>query len=403
MIPYLLFEDEYHNHFLPLTFTRPIYDLRVGIDLIHEKWAYWMGQKADGFLGHEIHSSLHNFLPSDGEYFWINGRFIPDSDLTKTIQELPAESILKNSSEEIIAVRTAQIKLEFKIYTQADFIGLKSQTYSNEVITISRISDLFSLNGKILRDDFKRITKGRKSQPIEDKHSICYSEENIFIEAGAKFRACILNAESGPIYIGKDAEIQEGAIIHGAHAICENAVISMGAKMRGDSTIGPFCKVGGEVSNSVFWGFSSKAHDGFIGNSVIGEWCNLGADTNTSNLKNNYANVKLWNYDKNKFVDTGLQFCGLMMGDHSKCGINTMFNTGTVVGVACNIFGDGFPRTFIPSFSWGGASGFEIHVLKKVFETAEIVMARRNKLLTDDHKQQLQKLFEVQTLNVNIL
>jgi UDP-N-acetylglucosamine diphosphorylase/glucosamine-1-phosphate N-acetyltransferase len=222
-----------------------------------------------------------------------------------------------------------------------------------------------------------------------------YKPEQVFVEPGAKIKAAILNAENGPIYIGRDAEIQEGAIIHGAHAICDHAVVNMGAKLRGDSTIGPWCKVGGEVSNSILHSYSNKGHDGFIGNSVIGAWCNLGADTNCSNLKNNYADVKIWSYAQKRFVNTGLMFCGLIMGDHSKCGINTMFNTGTVVGVAANIFGDGFPRNFIPDFSWGGAAGFVTHAPVKAFETAEKVMQRRGILLSDADKDLLQHVFNL--------
>ena len=219
------------------------------------------------------------------------------------------------------------------------------------------------------------LTKGRKSQFLPENNTIL--GKDIFIEKGAKVSCSILNAEDGPIYIGKNAEVMEGSIIKGPFAMGESAVLKMGAKIYGATTLGPYCKVGGEVSNSVFFGYSSKAHDGFLGNSVIGEWCNLGADSNISNLKNNYAHVKLWNYEIERFINTELQFCGLIMGDHSKCGINTMFNTGTVVGVSSNVFGSGFPRNFIPSFNWGGAAGFSIYKLLKAFEVAEKVFERR--------------------------
>ncbi|MCR9081276.1 MAG: glucose-1-phosphate thymidylyltransferase, partial [Cyclobacteriaceae bacterium] len=221
-----------------------------------------------------------------------------------------------------------------------------------------------------------------------------YSPENIFIEEGAVIRASILNAEGGPIYIGKNTEIQEGSLIRGPFALCEGSTVNMGAKLRGDTTIGPHSKVGGEVSNSVIFGYSNKGHEGFLGNSVIGEWCNLGADTNTSNLKNNYAPVKLWDYIRGGFTNTGLQFCGLMMGDHSKCGINTMFNTGTVVGVGANIFGDGFPRNFIPSFAWGGAAGFSTFQFPKFLQTAQAVMQRRKVELGEKDQEMLQKVFD---------
>ena len=198
----------------------------------------------------------------------------------------------------------------------------------------------------------------------------------------------------GPIYIGKDSEIMEGSLVRGPFALGENSILKMGAKVYGATTIGPYCKVGGEINNSVLFGYSNKGHEGFLGNSVLGEWCNIGADSNTSNLKNNYAEVKLWNYENERFINTGLQFCGLMMGDHSKCGINTMFNTGTVIGVSANIFGAGFPRNFIPSFSWGGAAGFSTYHMNKVIEVAKVVMKRRALDLSELDKNILQHVFE---------
>jgi UDP-N-acetylglucosamine diphosphorylase/glucosamine-1-phosphate N-acetyltransferase len=241
------------------------------------------------------------------------------------------------------------------------------------------------MNDKAIQQDFDLLTEARTSQPIPAGVQ-AVNPENIFIEEGAKLTFATLNAADGPIYIGENAEIMEGVVVRGALAMCENSVLKLGAKVYGATTIGPFCKVGGEVNNSVLFGYSSKGHDGFLGNSVIGEWCNLGADTNNSNLKNNYAPVKLWDYNTGRFAKTGLQFCGLMMGDHSKCGINTMFNTGTVIGVSVNIFGSGFPRNFVPSFSWGGASGFTEYKTNKVFEVAKVVMQRRG--ITFDVKDQ---------------
>ncbi|MGB1307109.1 MAG: glucose-1-phosphate thymidylyltransferase, partial [Flavobacteriales bacterium] len=211
----------------------------------------------------------------------------------------------------------------------------------------------------------------------------------------AKVEHAILNASTGPIYVGKDAEIMEGSIVRGPLAMCENSVLKMGAKIYGATTLGPYCKVGGEVNNSVLLGYSNKGHDGFLGNSVLGEWCNLGADTNNSNLKNNYAEVKLWSYQSERFVNTGLQFCGLIMGDHSKCGINTMFNTGTVVGVSANVFGAGFPRNFVSSFSWGGSAGYMTYRLNKVFEVAEKVMQRRAIEFNQVEKDILTEVFEL--------
>jgi UDP-N-acetylglucosamine diphosphorylase/glucosamine-1-phosphate N-acetyltransferase len=279
-----------------------------------------------------------------------------------------------------------------KFDTQSSVLSTKVE-HPYPIIKISYPWDIFSNNEKAIASDFELITKGRTSANLSNTNR--YIGNNIFIEEGAKVEFSILNATTGPIYIGKDAEIMEGAIVRGPLALCEHAALKMGAKIYGATTIGPHSKMGGEISNSVIFGYSNKAHDGFLGNSVLGEWCNLGADTNNSNLKNNYALVKVWNYPQERFINTNLQFCGLIMGDHSKSGINTMFNTGTVVGVSANIFGDGFPRNFIPSFSWGGAQGFTVFTINKAFEVASQVMKRRNIDFSDDDKAILTHIFEV--------
>jgi UDP-N-acetylglucosamine diphosphorylase/glucosamine-1-phosphate N-acetyltransferase len=237
------------------------------------------------------------------------------------------------------------------------------------------------------------LTEDRFSQPIPKSVNVI-APENIFIEEGAKLEFVTLNASTGPIYIGKNAEIMEGSVIRGPFALCESGRVKLATKVYGATTVGPHSVIGGEVNNSVLFGYSNKGHDGFLGNAVLGEWCNIGADSNNSNLKNNYEEVKLWSYETENFAKTGLQFCGLMMGDHSKCGINTMFNTGTVVGVSTNIFGAGFPRNFVPSFSWGGASGFTTYLTKKAFETAKIVMARRNVEFSEEDAKILEHVFE---------
>lgn len=264
-----------------------------------------------------------------------------------------------------------------------------------EPLLLQKTWNIFQFNGAQIKEDFALLTNGRKSHAVGDPHTIVYNPDQIFIEDGVKIRAAVLNAESGPIYLGRNSEIQEGAVIRGPFALGEFSTVNMGAKLRGDTTVGPHCKVGGEISNSVIFGYSNKGHEGFLGNSVLGEWCNLGADTNTSNLKNNYAPVKLWDYTKGGFANTGLQFCGLMMGDHSKCGINTMFNTGTVVGVGANVFGDGYPRNFIPSFSWGGAAGFSTFTMPKFEETAKAVFGRRGKEWSQEEKEILERVFEL--------
>jgi len=304
-------------------------------------------------------------------------------EMVKDLQE--NQAIFKD--EDVIAFfsKDTQEEVNFDTYEAIEF--------NDDVIKIEYTWDIFSKNGEAIQEDFNLLTNGRRSQPIPSSNNVI-AAENIFIEEGAKLEFATLNASNGPIYIGKDAEIMEGALVRGPLALCEGAILKLGAKIYGPTTVGPYSKVGGEVNNSVIFANSNKGHDGFLGNSVLGEWCNLGADTNTSNLKNNYDEVRLWDYQTEGFAKTGLQFCGLMMGDHSKCGINTMFNTGTVVGVSANIFGSGFPRNFIPSFSWGGSAGFTVYLTKKAFEVAEIVMSRRHVEFTEHDRAILEHVFE---------
>lgn len=365
---------------MPFTLTRPVGAIRVGILTIEEKWRR--------LTGGTVHFATVDYLgekfppPSGGEKLFINGALCPEEDLIDAIDALASgESLV--SKGVLLAVRGNKPEPTSK-----------SREYPSSVLLVDQVWKIFQHNAAQIRKDFALITKGRKSQLIQDPHTRVYAPENIFLEEDVQLTACVLNASAGPIYLGKGSQVQESAVIRGPFSLGEDSVVNMGAKMRGDTTIGPRCKVGGEINNTVIFGYSNKAHDGFLGSSVIGEWCNLGADTNNSNLKNNYEEVKIWSYRKGGFASTGLQFCGLMMGDHSKCGINTMFNTGTVVGVSANIFGDGFPRTFIPSFAWGGAAGFTTFRLNKVFETASRVMERRKLTLTETDKKILAALFE---------
>lgn len=366
--------QQIRENLLPFTFTRPVACIRIGILTISEKW-----QKYGFEVGFETQDYLSQKFPSLTAIIKVNGALCPNASVVEAIKSL-------NSNEQLIAGETV---------LAINGSGAKSVTYHGEFRMIHQSWEIFQYNREQIEADFKLITTGRKSQPITDPHTIVYGEKNIFLEEGASIKAAIINAEHGPVYIGKNAHVHEGAIIHGAFALCESAHVNMGAKIKGDSTIGPFSKVGGEVSNAVIFGYSSKGHDGFLGNSVIGEWCNLGADTNTSNLKNNYAPVKLWSYSTQRFAQTGLQFCGLMMGDHAKCSINTMFNTGTVVGVGANLFGAGFPKNFVPSFSWGGASGLITFQVIKFYEVAEAVMKRRGIEFSDVEKQIIDKVFEL--------
>jgi UDP-N-acetylglucosamine diphosphorylase/glucosamine-1-phosphate N-acetyltransferase len=320
------------------------------------------------------------------ENILINASFLPNEVLVEMIQSLEKnQAIFKG--EEVIAFFTndTQEEVDFDTYEIID--------YAEEGLRIEHTWDIFAKNDAAIREDFELLTEGRTSQPIPKSVNLI-NPENIFIEKGAKLEFVTLNASTGPIYIGYNSEIMEGSVIRGPFALCEEAQVKLATKVYGATTVGPHCRIGGEVNNSVLFGYSNKGHDGFLGNSVLGEWCNIGADSNNSNLKNNYEAVRLWSYETEGFAKTGLQFCGLMMGDHSKCGINTMFNTGTVVGVSTNIFGSGFPRNFVPSFSWGGATGFTTYLTKKAFETARIAMSRRQVEFTEEDARILEHVFE---------
>ena len=381
--------DSNRVDFYPLSFTRPISCFRVGILTIKEKWEVFFDSVSiysEDYLSKKFQSNIME------DNIWINARALPSQSLITEIKNLRIGECL-NHGDSKIAFRSSS-------YSAKNLNKVKSNA---NLSIINSISDIFSFNGEEIKNDFKRMFsvddfewRGDVKDLEEIKNSnVKIGNGAIYIENGAKLNNCILNTTNGPIFIGKDSEIMEGSMIRGPFAICNNSVIKMGAKIYENTTVGPFCKVGGEINNVVFFGYSSKAHDGFLGNSIIGEWCNLGADTNNSNLKNNYDNVKIWNYLSESFKQTGLQFCGLIMGDHSKCGINTMFNTGTVVGVGANIFGSGFPRNFIPSFSWGGSSGLIVHRIDKFFKTAELVLARRNETLSDNDIEILSHVYNM--------
>ncbi|WP_046744797.1 GlmU family protein [Kordia zhangzhouensis] len=381
---YILFDGTVRNALLPFTFTRPVADIRVGILTIREKWELYLGGTTTT-ITEEYLSDKWPMVELE-ENVMINASFFPNADLVAMIQELTSKQAIF-CGDEIIAFHSTDEQDE------VDFDTYEIITYDQEHIRIENTWDIFSKNADAIQADFELITRDRTSQPIPATVNVI-APENIFIEEGAKLNFCTLNASSGPIYIGENAEIMEGSVVRGALAMCESSVLKLSTKIYGATTLGPYCKVGGEVNNSVLMGYSNKGHDGFLGNSVLGEWCNIGADSNNSNLKNNYAPVRLWSYETENFAKTGLQFCGLMMGDHSKCGINTMFNTGTVVGVNANIFGSGFPRNFVPSYSWGGASGFTTYLTNKAFEVAKVVMSRRNVEFTSQDEAILTHVFE---------
>ena len=365
---YILFDGPARNALLPFTFTRPVADILIGIMTIRQKWEMYLGSTTTT-LTEEYLSEKYPMVELE-ENVMINASFLPNPVLAEMVSNLePNQVIFKG--EEVVAFYTDENQEE------VDFDSYEIIEFNEDCLTVMNTWDIFSKNDAAIREDFDFLTADRKSKPIPKSVNVL-GHENIFIEEGAKLEFVTLNALLGPIYIGKDAEIMEGSVIRGPFALCEGAVVKMAAKVYGATTVGPHSRIGGEVNNSVISAYSNKGHDGFLGNSVLGEWCNIGADSNNSNLKNNYEEVKLWSYETESFAKTGLQFCGLMMGDHSKCGINTMFNTGTVIGVSANIFGSGFPRNFVPSFSWGGASGFTTYITKKAFETARLVMGRRN-------------------------
>ena len=382
---YILFDGPVRTALLPFTFTRPVAEIRIGILTIREKWERYLGARTSSLT--EPYLSKKYPLSESRVNILIYGSVLPSPDLLEAIGKLKEQQALVKGGE-VIACCCKKVPAKVRL---ADF---DTVSYKGPVFQLKNTWDIFSLNGKALEDDFELLTHGRKSAPISGTNQLI-RPDRIFLEEGASVEYSILNATEGPIYLGRNSQIWEGNLIRGGFALCEHAVVKMGAKVYGPTTVGPYGKICGEVNNSVIFGYTSKGHDGYLGNSVLGEWCNIGADSNNSNLKNNYAEVRLWNYASESFEHTGLQFCGLMMGDHSKSAINTMFNTGTVIGVNTNIYVPGFPRNFVPSFSWGGASGFSVYQPEKAFETARTMMARRNVPFTSLDQDILQEVFEI--------
>jgi UDP-N-acetylglucosamine diphosphorylase/glucosamine-1-phosphate N-acetyltransferase len=391
-------EPQQIENLYPLTLTRPAADLRCGMLTVAEKWMYDLGVPANntGFITREylqhpdgrfnnIHETHQNTIALQ-----INGSAIPNPGVIEKVKQLQPGQLLSKEGKHIAACISHP--------SQQNVLSAPEQYQIIEcechIDWLDRPYHIFALNGKEIVQDFARITAGRASATLSDSNRTI-GDFPIFLEEGAKVECCTLNSKEGPIYIGKNAEIMEGSLVRGPLALCEGAVLKMGSKVYSGTTLGPYSVAGGEISNVVFWGYSNKGHDGFLGNAVLGEWCNIGADTNASNLKNTYDEVKVWNYASGRFERSGQQFCGLIMGDHSKCGINTMFNTGTVVGVACNLFGAGFPRQFVPDFSWGGAQGFVTHKLDAVHKTANLVMPRRKRTYGDFEKSVMEAVFAI--------
>lgn len=402
----IVFDDALRANFLPLAFTRPLGMFRMGLFTTAETWKQIFLAKVS-CLAHPSLTALYPAEPSSDNLF-INGRLLPSSAYRHLFENLKSGHGYSLRGELVVA-RCGNDLAQDWLESGVPPLGIKTVEITSDLlpklfsssgkdekhaapILLEQLPDLFTYNELKLREDLRLSTHGRVSAPIDPTCVVLGDPGLVFIESGAIVEACFLNTRKGPIYIGSEAQVMEGAVLHGPIAVMEHSVVRAGTRIYGATTVGPHCKVAGEVSNSVFFGYSNKAHDGFIGNSVIGSWCNLGADTNCSNLKNNYSEVSIWNYGAGDYAKTGLQFCGLIMGDHSKCGINTMFNTGTVVGVSANVFGGGFPPKFIPSFAWGGSNGLVPYDRDKAVETARRAMARRHLELSPHEEAVLRQL-----------
>ncbi len=391
----IFFDDHTWFHLLPLTYTKSIADLRIGLWTIREKWLHVLKQDHSGTLSVNHLSKRYRWEMGKDNLF-INSSILPNQELVKQVIHLQPKEVLVDG-DLVIAVRHDDKHPPLIHKASGEWLplvdGYTKISCGCSYLRINYPWDLYLLNKAAIEQDFEWLTAGRNSAPIDPSNGVV-NPERIFIEESAEVRFSLLDASAGPIYIGNHAKVLGGDMIKGGFMMGDHAVLKMGAKIYGATTFGPYSKIGGEVNNSVIMGYSNKSHDGYLGNAVIGEWCNLGADTNCSNLKNNYSKVKVWSYVFNKMMSSDQLFCGLIMGDHSKCGINTMFNTGTVVGVAANIFGAGFPPKFIPSFSWGGASGFETYRFDKAVETATAVYTRRNKEFSEIDKGILKAIFQ---------
>ncbi|MBK9270627.1 MAG: glucose-1-phosphate thymidylyltransferase [Saprospiraceae bacterium] len=379
----------------PLTQCRPIADLRIGILKIAEKWEKLLSIP----VSHDCPTLLSPVFPKlkieSPDHWIVDGSILPDAALSTFLMGIPTESLVVDTNGAWIGLHLQNTYPDRSLLENLDHQNLQDiqkVRYPLPVQRIENLWELFQKNGEEIEKDFKLLTANRRSQMPSSSNTIL--GDQIFLEEGAKVEACILNSLTGPIYIGRETEVMEGSMIRGPFGLCDYSTVKLGAKIYGHTTVGPYCKVGGEIQNVIFQSNSNKAHDGYLGNSLIGEWCNIGADSNSSNLKNTYQEVKLWSYRSSRFEKTNTIFCGLIMGDHAKCGINTMFNTGTVVGFGANVFGAGYPRQFVPDFAWGGATGFSTFGFDAFIQTAQTVMSRRNMILTNEQKNLYQQIFE---------
>ncbi|TNE51130.1 MAG: glucose-1-phosphate thymidylyltransferase [Bacteroidetes bacterium] len=387
----ILFDSDARNHLLPLTATRPMGEMRLGILTLREKWE----KRLNASVSYITQEYLQDKYPIrvEQENLIVNSGVLPTEALCTRINQIGMNEALLYKGD-LIAARLDESQFEALIEDEVQELQGTELEADVPLARISRLWDFVLLNDQAIRDDYDLLTRGRKSQRISPTNKVLGAEQ-VFLEEGVKMECCTINATTGPVYIGRDAEVMESSALRGPIAIGPGATIKLGAKIYGPTTIGPGCKAGGEIARSILFAHSNKAHDGFLGDAVLGEWCNIGADSNNSNLKNNYSEIKLWDYVEERFVPTGQQFCGLIMGDHAKCGINTMFNTGTVVGVFANIYGAGYPRNFIPDFAWGGAdAGYRTYRFEDACDTAERVMARRNIPFTELEKTILYQIYD---------
>ena len=386
----VLFDSHWRQDLLPLTYARPAGELRCGILTLREKWERVL-QLPVATAGVDYLREL--FPPEAGEdNLLINAHLLPDPAVVSWLRQLPPDKAWFQGGK-LVAARTDRSGLTAFLSSGDNTIADANEVPSLPLRFIRRPADLFSLNEQEILRDFQLVTAGRESAPLSATNTLIGPRDQLFLEAGVTVEACILNVSAGPIYIGADAVILEGAMIKGPMAAGAGAILKMGAKVYGGTTVGPHCKVGGEISNVIFQANTNKGHDGYLGNAFIGEWCNLGADTNASNLKNDYGSVKTWSYRAEAMVDSGLQFHGLIMGDHSKTAINTMLNTGASVGFSSNVFGTGFPPAFLPSFIWGGVNDRQTYRLDKALATARRVMQRRGQEMTEAHERVFARIF----------
>ncbi|MDB5274098.1 MAG: glucose-phosphate thymidylyltransferase [Chitinophagaceae bacterium] len=377
-------ESDLRKHLMPFTALRPIGHIRVGVFCLYEKWEMHLQGKAS-FRSADYLQTLFPFRENEWN---INAALLPDENIVQQIVALTTGEKLMSTDGTLLAYRGSSAN--------------KERIATGVVRKIHRLWDIFSFNGAEIKNDFEWICKTRRRALQIDSATVLYGKENIFIEEGASIKAAVINAETGPVFIAKGAEVQEGTLIRGGFALCEGAVTAMGSKFRGDCTIGPYSKVGGEVNNTVFFGYSNKGHDGYIGNSVVGEWCNLAAATNVSNMKNNHSEVRVYNMAYGTFEKTGKVFCGVFIGDYSRCGIGTTLNTGSVLGIGVNLFDTGFPEKFVPSYSWGTPQ--ELNSFRKAewFQMAEQTKKLKQQTLSAEERAMLEIVWEQNNLyNIN--